>query len=123
MNVVDSSGWLEYFTGSPLARKYSPYLEKVEEILVPTLVLYEVYRWIKRYRDEDEALKFIAKMSEGKIIALDDTLALHAADLAIEYKLPMAGSVVYATALSHHAKLITSDSDFHRLPHVVYLPK
>ena len=123
MNVVDSSGWLEYFSGSPLARHYFPYLEKKGELLVPTLVLHEVYRWIKSHRDEDEALKFVSKMSEGQVIVLDDSLALGAADVRIEHKLAMADAVVYATALQYHAKLITSDADFKNLPHVVYFSK
>ena len=123
MNVVDSSGWLEYFSGSALAPRYSGYLERKERLLVPTLVLHEVYRWIRLHRDEDEALKFIATMSEGRVIALDDTLALLAADLRLEHKLAMADSIVYATTLQYRAKLITSDADFKNLSEVVYFPK
>ena len=123
MNVVDSSGWLEYFSGSSLASKYTRYLEKPAELLVPSLVLYEVYRWIKRHTGEEEALKYVAKMNEGKVIPLDDTLALFAADLALEHRLALADSVVYATALNYNAKLITSDSDFKHLPHVTYFAK
>lgn len=123
MNLVDSSGWLEYFTGESLATKYASYLEKTTELLVPSLVLYEVYRWIKRHRGEEEALKYTAKMSEVRVIPLDDSLALYAADVALEHRLALADSVVYATALAHHAKLITSDADFKNLPKVTYIPK
>ena len=123
MNPVDSSGWLEYFADGPLATKYASYLEKSDDLLMPSLVLYEVYRWLKRHKGEEEALKYAAKMSEAKVIELDDSLALYAADVSLEHHLAFADSVVYATALSHHASLITSDSDFKGLPHVTYFPK
>ena len=123
MTVVDSSGWLEYFAGSALAARYSGYLEKKEELLVPTLVMHEVYRWIKSHRDEDQALKFVSKMNESRVVVLDDALALSAADVRIEHKLAMADSIVYATALGYGAKLVTSDADFKNLPQVVYFPK
>ena len=123
MNVVDSSGWIEYFTGSALAKSYAPYVEKRSELLVPTLVLYEVYRWIKKHDSEEEAIKYTAQMSQSKIIDLDDSLALLAADLSLERHLAMADSIVYASALSHHAKLVTSDADFKELPEVIYFPK
>ena len=123
MNVVDSSGWLEYFTGSVLAKSYAPYLEKRAEILIPSLVLYEVYRCIKKHESEEEAIKYTAQISQAKVVNLDDSLALLAADLSLEYHLAMADSIVYATALSHHAKLITSDADFKELPGVVYFKK
>ena len=123
MNVVDSSGWLEYFSDGPLAVKFSRYLEKSSELLVPTVVIYEVYRWIKRYCGEEEAVKFTAKMNEGRVVPLNDSLALYAADIALENHLPLADFIVYATALSHEANLITSDADFKDLPQVVYFPK
>lgn len=123
MNLVDSSGWIEYFLGTPLGSRYSRYVEKKDRLLVPTLVLHEVYRWIRLHRDEDEALKFVSAMNEGRMIALDDTLALFAADLRVEHKLAMADSIVYATALQHDAKVITSDADFERLPQVIYFQK
>ena len=123
MNLVDSSAWLEYFAGGSLAAKYAPYLEKTSELLIPSLVLYEVYRWIKRHQGEEEGLKYTARMSEATIIHLDDSIALYAADLSLEHDLALADSVVYATALTHHAKLITSDADFKGLPKVTYIPK
>ncbi len=123
MNVVDSSGWLEYFTGGRLAKCYAPYIEKRSELLVPTLVLYEVYRWIKKHDSEEVAVKYVAQMSQSKIIDLHDSLALLAADLSLEHHLAMADSIVYASALSHHAKLVTSDSDFKKLEGIIYFPK
>ncbi len=123
MNVVDSSGWIEYFTGGTLAKSYAPYVEKRSELLVPTIVLYEVYRLIRKHDSEEEAIKYTAQMSQSKIVELDDSLALLAADLSLEHHLAMADSIVYASALSHHAKLVTSDSDFKELPEVIYFQK
>lgn len=123
MNVVDSSGWIEYFTGGSLAKLYAPYIEKHSELLVPTLVLYEVYRWIRRHDSEEEAVRYAAQMSQSKTVPLDDSLALFAADLSLEHRLAMADSIVYAAALSQKAKLVTSDSDFKELPNVIYFPK
>lgn len=123
MNVVDSSGWLEYFAGGKLASKYASHLDRSSEVLVPSLVLYEVYRWIKRHRGEEEALKYTARMAGSRVVPLDDSIALYAADLSLDYRLALADSIVYATALSHHVKLITSDADFKGLPHVTYFAK
>ena len=123
MNLVDSSGWIEYFSGGPLADRYSTYLEKKSQLLVPTLVIYEVYRWIKRHEGEEEALKYTAQMSEGTVVPLDDSLALLAADLSLTHHLAMADSIVYGTAIVHQAKLITSDADFQDLPSVTFLAK
>jgi len=123
MTVVDSSGWLEYFTGSSLATKYAPFIEKTAGLLVPALVFFEVYRWIKRHRDEEEAVRYAAQMGRAKLIPVNDSLALHAADLSLEYHLPMADSIIYASALSFRAELVTSDADFEKLPSVRYIPK
>ena len=123
MNVIDSLGWLEYYKGSALTKSYAPYIEKPSELLVPAVVLYEVYRWIKQHESEEEAIKYAAQMSQSKVVPLDDALALFAADLSLEYKIAMADSIIYAAALSQNATLITSDNDFKELPNVVYFPK
>lgn len=123
MNVVDSSGWLEYFAGGSLADKYAGYVQKMHELIVPSLVIYEVYRWLKKHRGEEEALKYVAQMSDAEVAPLDDNLALFAADLGLEHRLTLADSIVYATAQSRRAKLVTSDADFKSLPGVVYFSK
>ena len=120
MNLVDSSGWLEFFSGGPLADKFAEYLTDPSEVVTPTVVLYEVYRWIKRERSEEEALIAIALMQQTQVKPLSQTLALTAADLGLEHKLAMADAMVYATAVLNSADLITSDSDFAELPAVVY---
>ncbi len=123
MNLVDSSGWLEFFTDGSLAAKYFRYLEKLEEVVVPTLVIYEVYKKIKKERSEEEALLAIAHMGRAKIVVLDDALAMSAADVSLRYNLSMADAVIYATALQEDAKLITSDLHFSQLDQVIFLKK
>ena len=91
--------------------------------MVPTIVLYEVYRWIKRHKGEEDALKYCGKMGEGHVVVLDDPLAFLAADLALEHKLALADSIVYATAAHFKVSLFTSDADFKGLPLVRCLPK
>lgn len=123
MKVVDSSGWLEFFSASRLAEQYSVHLENLEEVLTPSVVLFEVYKWIKRERSEEEALVAAAQIEKTQIVPLTSTVALTAADLGLEHGLAMADSIVYSTALLNDAELITSDRDFARLPGVTYLDK
>jgi predicted nucleic acid-binding protein len=123
MILVDSSGWLEFFVDGPLADDYEHYLAKTNSIVTPTLVLHEVYKLIKRERSEEDALIAAAQMSQTRLVPLTDSLALTAADLGLEHKLAMANSIVYATAQSLGAELVTSDADFSGLPGVTFLSK
>ena len=120
MLLVDSSGWLEFFTNGPLAGTYAQYLKHPNDILTPTIVLYEVYKLIKRQRTEEAALTAAAQMGKTQLVSLNDTIALTAADASLTYQLAMADAIVYATALIHKAKLVTSDADLASLPGVVY---
>lgn len=121
--LVDSSGWLEFFTDGTLAAKYFTYLERLQDVIVPTLVIYEVYKKIKKERREEEALLAIAHMGKAKIVVLDDTLAIFAADISLKHNLAMADAVIYATALQEKAKLITSDVHFSGFNDVIYLKR
>lgn len=123
MKVVDSSGWLEFFADGPLAESYAVHLADLAQVLTPVIVLYEIYRWLKRERGEEEALIAAAQIAKTQVVPVTVTLALTAADLGLEHGLPMADSLVYATAVSMGAELITSDADFASLPGVVYLAK
>jgi predicted nucleic acid-binding protein len=123
LKVIDSSGWLEFFTDGPLAENYAEHLSDLSQILTPTIVLYEVYKRIKRERGEDEALVAAAQLKKTQIVVLTDTIALTAADLSLEHRLAMADAMVYATARLRDLVLFTSDDDFEDLPGVVYLPK
>ena len=123
MIVVDSSGWVEFFTGGGNAAKYGAYLEESSKVATPTVVLYEVYKLVKRERTEEEALLAVAQIQKTRLVPLTESLALAAGDASLEFCLAMADSIVYATARAEKADLITSDADLKGLPGVVYIPK
>lgn len=123
MIIVDSSGWLEFLTDGPLADQYAVRLRQPAAVITPTIVMYEVYKHSKRLRGEDGALDAVAAMQKTRVIPLNDELALVAADLSIEHKLPMADAIILATARLHEAELVTSDVDFDGVPGVTYIPK
>ena len=107
----------------PLAGTYAQHLKRPNDVLTPTIVLYEVYKVVKRQRSEEEALTAAAQMGKTQLVPLNDTIALTAADASLTYQLAMADAIVYATALTHKAKLVTSDADLATLPGVVYHKK
>lgn len=123
MTLIDSSGWLEFFTDGRLARRYAAYLADLSKVVTPTVVLYEVYKKVKRERSEEAALLAAAQISKSRLVPLTETLALAAADLSLDHNLAMTDAIVYATALAHDAELVTSDADFARLAGVTYLRK
>lgn len=123
MNVVDSSGWIEYFTEGPNAGFFADAIEDVDELLVPALCIYEVFKWISRERGEAQAVKAAAHMQQGEVMDLDARLAAYAARLSLQAKLPMADSIVYATAHAREAVLWTQDDDFRVLDGVKYVAK
>ena len=112
MNVVDSSGWLEYFADGPNADFFAPAIQDTKALIVPTLSIYEVFKRILQQREEGEALQAIALMQQGTVVELDSRLALEAAKLSLEESLPLADSVMLATARAYDAILWTQDSDF-----------
>lgn len=121
MNIVDSSGWLEYFASGLNAEFFSEPIEETKDLLVPTISLYEVFKWILQQRGETEALKAVAFMQSGVIVDLTSTIALHAANISIGLKIPMADSVMLASAREKDAILWTQDSDFEDLEGVRYV--
>jgi len=121
MQLVDSSGWIEFFTDGPLAGKYAVHLKDTDRVLTPTVVLYEVYKKIKRERTEEEALSAVSLMNRTRVVDLTESTALLAADLSIAHSLPMADAIVYATALESDCKVITSDTHFRQLDRVVFV--
>jgi len=120
VNVVDSSAWLEYFANGPGAAFFSKPIEDAAKLVVPSLVLYEVFKKVSQQRSESEALQAIAGMQQGQVVDLDMTIALAAARLSIQHQLPMADSVILATTLACEGVLWTQDSDFEDLPGVRY---
>ncbi len=112
MNVVDSSGWLEYLANGKNAGFFAPPIEDPSRLVVPTLSLFEVFKRVLQQRGEPPALQAVALMHQGRVVALDATLALEAARLSALERLPLADSVMLATARSLGATLWTQDSDF-----------
>jgi len=120
MNVVDSSAWLEYFADGSNAEYFAAAVEDVESQIVPTLTVYEVFKRILQERDESAALAAVAVMQQGQVVDLTSSLALEAAHLSVREGLPLADSVILATARTHEATLWTQDADFEGLDGVRY---
>ena len=118
-NVVDSSGWLEYFADSPLASQFAPAIEDSANLLVPVITLYEVFKKVLRERGENDALQIATMMQTGRMIDLDSALAMEAA----RHPLPLADSLIYATAMRFNATLWTQDEHFKGLPRVRFFAK
>ncbi|MBV8909764.1 MAG: type II toxin-antitoxin system VapC family toxin [Gammaproteobacteria bacterium] len=116
MNVVDSSAWLEYFADGPNASQFARAIETTRSLIVPTLSLFEVFRRIAQQRGDDEALRAVAVMEQGRVVDLDRATALAATRLCIEHTIAMADSIMLATARRHGAMLWTQDADFEGLP-------
>jgi predicted nucleic acid-binding protein len=121
MLLVDSSGWIEFFTDGPLASDYTRYLKDLTKIVTPTIVLYEVYKKIKRERTEEDALLAVSLINRTSVIPLSESIVLLAADLSLKYSLPMADAIVYSTALEENCKVITSDIHFKNLDRVILI--
>ena len=120
MNVVDSSAWLEYFAAGPNNAFFSDAIENTGDLIVPTLCLYEVFKKIVSHRSENEALQAVAVMQQGHIVDLDPAIALSAARISLEQELPMADSVILATARMNRATLWTQDAHFENIENVKY---
>ena len=123
MFLVDTCGWIEWMTDTPLAKNYSRYLTSPDTLIVPTLVQHELYKWLCRELDQTVALSAIAASQTALVVPLDTSIALLAADIAKEFKLATADSIIYATARQHRATLVTSDAHFEGLASVKYIPK
>lgn len=123
MNVVDSSGWLEYLVDGPQAAEFLEPLSDSPNLIVPTICLYEVFKVVLRERGEEKAVQAIAIMLRGNVVDLNDTIAVQAAKVSLEKKLPMADSIVIATADAFDAVIWTQDQHFAELPQTRYFPK
>ncbi|MDX2474905.1 MAG: type II toxin-antitoxin system VapC family toxin [Candidatus Krumholzibacteria bacterium] len=123
MNVVDSSAWLEYFAGGPNAASFAPAIEDIDSLIVPSLTIFEVFKRVLQQRDETAALRATAAMHQGTVVDLDSTLAINAARLSQDFKLPLADSIILATARAQSATLWTQDADFEGMDAVEYRRK
>jgi len=123
VNVVDSSGWLEYVAGGPHAGFFAKAIEATDALVVPTLSLYEVFKRIVQQRGESPALQVVALMHQGRVVDLSSELALRAARLSLDLKLPAADSIILATARAFDATLWTQDADFKGIPGVRFIAR
>ena len=120
MNLVDSSAWLEYFADGPNADFFAPAIEKARDLLVPTIVLCEVYKRVCQQRDDHAALEAISILQHGRIVDLTASLAAAAAQTSCDKGLPMADSIILATARMENATIWTQDSDFKGMDRVKF---
>lgn len=123
MNVVDSSAWLSYFAGDTNSGKFSKPIEDIESLVVPSITITEVFKSILRQVGEDMALECIAHVEQGKVVPLDSALAIDAAHFGVQLRLPLADSIIYATAQKYGATVWTQDCDFESLDGVKYFAK
>lgn len=122
MNVVDSSAWLEYFADGPNASWFASAVETTDELIVPSLTILEVFKKLATDRGDNEALQAVGAMQQGHVVDLDPALANGAARIGIKHQLPLADSIIFATARAFDATLWTQDSDFQSLPGVKFKP-
>ncbi len=123
MNIVDSSGWLSYFADEPNAKYFLPPLSDSNLLVVPVITIYEVFKVILRESGENEALQAVVAMQKGKVVDLSTPLAMAASRMSLEHQLPMADSIILATALEFKAIIWTQDLDFSNIKNVKYFPK
>ena len=116
MILLDSSAWIEFLTGGPGSARLERLMDRPAEIVTPTVVLYEVYKKLKRERGEEAALAAVAQLTQTRIVPLDEADALSAADISLRYGIPMADAMVAAAAVTHKAKVLTFDQDFKKIP-------
>ena len=119
--LVDSSGWVEFIGDGPLAEKFAPYFEREEHLLVPVIVLYEVYKKLLSAQVSNAADRFLSVVLRARLVPIDERLALLAARIRLDRRLAMADAMIYATALAAGAHLITSDSHFQGLAEVTVI--
>jgi len=122
-HLVDTCGWIEWLADGLLVKEFEPWLVKLDEIYLPTVIQFELYKWTKRERDEATALEVIALTEQCQVVSLDTSISLLAADLALLHGLSFADAIIYATAQQKSAQLITADDHFEGLANVVYFRK
>lgn len=123
MISIDSYGWIERFTEGPKASEYNKVIDSARpgELVTSTIVLYEVYKKVKKLKGEETALEAVAALNQTKVVTVDQTLSLEAADYSLDHGLHMADALVYATARHHSAELFTSDDDLKGLANVIFI--
>jgi predicted nucleic acid-binding protein len=123
VTLVDTCGWIEWLAEGVLADSFAPYMQDAADLLIPTTVQYELYKWVKRESDESTALDTIALADESLIVPLSSEIALMAVDLTLSHRLAFADAVIYASARKYQAELVTADDHFDGLPGVTCFAK
>ena len=123
MNIIDSSGWLEYFAGGPNAASFSRPLQNTGELIVPSITIYEVFKAVLRQRNESDALQAVALMMQGSVVDLTANISILAAKISFGEKMPNADSIILATARLYQATVWTQDADFQGIAGVKYIRK
>ncbi len=123
MNIVDSSGWLEYFSDGSNSKHFSNPLKDSASLVVSVITIYEVFKVVLRETGENEALLAVAAMQKGRVIDVTTNLAMKASKLSLIHNLPMADSIILATAKAHDCTIWTQEADFKNIPGVKFFPK
>ena len=123
MNVIDSSAWLAYFAEEPNAKHFAPIIKLVHELVVPTIILYEVFKVVLRESNESSALQAAAALQKGTVVDLTPKLAIAASKLSLQHLIPMADAIIFATTLAYGATFWTQDIHFKNISGVKYFPK
>ncbi|MEK6793756.1 MAG: type II toxin-antitoxin system VapC family toxin [Spirochaetota bacterium] len=123
MNIVDSCGWLEYFADTKYAEQYESIISDHQKLVVPTICIAEVFKKVTAEKDEVHALKAIAAMKQGHVADLTEDIAINAGKTSLMLKIPLADSIIYATAKKYNAKIYTQDNDFRKLESVIIIEK
>jgi len=122
MNLVDTSGWIEFLFSGPNADYFAAPIERTDELLVPTICMYEVFKKVSLVAQDQQAVEAVGLMRQGCVVDLTEAIAMDAACVSVKYRLPMADSIICATARAHDAQVWTQDEDFEHLPGVNYRP-
>lgn len=123
MNIVDTSGWIAFLNDEANADIFAEPIGNIRKLFVPTICMYEIFKFVKLKEGEMEAIKISAQLKQGQVLPLTETIALEAANISINYKLAMADSLIYASAKIANAIVWTQDEDFKGLPGVKYYAK
>ncbi|MEW6195450.1 MAG: type II toxin-antitoxin system VapC family toxin [Bacteroidota bacterium] len=123
MNLIDSSGWLEYLADGKNSKYFAPIIEKTEELIVSVINIYEIYKKVLTEKDENTAIQVVGLMQQAKVVDVTSAISIQASKFSHEFKIPMADSIIYATAKMNDAVVWTQDSDFKNLDGVKYFRK
>ena len=123
MNLVDSSGWLEYLTDGKNAKFFAPVIENTDELIVSVINIYEVYKKVLVEKDDNTAIQVVGLMQQAKVVDVTPSIAIQAAKFSYEFKIPMADSIIYTTAKMNDSVVWTQDNDFKNLDGVKYNKK